>query len=226
VTTPTRQLALDLPHQPSFAREDFLLAPGNAEALRVIGAWPNWPSPTLLLIGPSGSGKSHLGAIWAKAAGARILRGEELASAAIPDLAAAPALLIDDADKIGRAEAELFHLLNLIGESGASALLTAARAPDLWGLATADLISRLRLAPVITLGEPDLELMRAALIKLFSDRQISVDPSVIAFLQLRLDRSLAAARDIVAALDHEALARGKAVSRAMAAEILRLVDNE
>ena len=134
MTTPTRQLPLDLPHQPSFAREDFLLAPGNAEALRVIDAWPNWPSPTLLLIGPAGSGKSHLGAIWAKASGARILRGEELAGATIPDLAAAPALLLDDADKIGRAEAELFHLINLIRESGASALLTAARRPTFGAL--------------------------------------------------------------------------------------------
>ena len=79
---------------------------------------------------------------------------------------------------------------------------------------------------MITLGEPDLELMRAALIKLFSDRQISVDPAVIAFLALHLERSLGAARDIVAALDREALARGKAVTRAMAAEILRLVDKE
>ncbi len=216
-----RQLTLDWPHDPSYASEDFLEAPGNAEALRAILSWPNWAGRTLMLVGPSGSGKSHLGAIWARAAAARVVSAEALSCAPLIELAAAKALLIEDADRVGGQEAALFHLLNLTRESGAHLLLTARGQPDGWGLTTADLVSRLRLAPIVALGAPDLDLTRAVLFKLFSDRQLAVDPSVVAYIALRIERSLDAARAIVAALDREALARGKRVTRVMAAEFLR-----
>ena len=100
-------------------------------------------------------------------------------------------------------------------------MLTARAPPDAWGLATPDLLSRLRLAPIVALGAPDLELTEAVLFKLFSDRQLAVEPRVIAFVALRIERSLAAARAVVAALDREALSRGGRVTRTMAAELLR-----
>ncbi len=100
-------------------------------------------------------------------------------------------------------------------------LLTARSAPDDWGLRKPDLHSRLRLAPVVALGEPDEQLARAVLFKLFSDRQLAVEPAVIAYIALRIERSLGAARAIVEALDREALARGRAVTRAMAALVLK-----
>jgi hypothetical protein len=135
-------------------------------------------------------------------------------------------LLIDDADRIGVAEAALFHLLNLARESGASLLLTAAGAPTAWGLEKADLLSRLRLAPQVTLGEPDEALARAVLVKLFHDRQLIVEPMVIDYIALRIERSLAAGRAIVAGLDREALARGRAVTRSMAAILLKDAEGE
>jgi chromosomal replication initiation ATPase DnaA len=221
VSGPPRQLTLDWPHAPSFAREDFLEAPGNTEALRAILSWPNWAGRMLMLIGPTGSGKSHLGAIWARAARARVVGAEALPHAPLVELAAARALLIEDADRIGDQEAALFHLLNLTRESGAHLLITARGQSDGWGLKTADLLSRLRLAPLVSLGAPDLEFTQAVLFKLFSDRQIAVDRPVVSYIALRIERSLDAARAIVAALDREALARGQRVTRAMAAEFLR-----
>ncbi len=216
-----RQLTLDWPHPASSAREDFLPAPENREALRTIESWPNWPSPTMLLVGPSGSGKSHLGAIWARMAEAPTLHAERIGESPTDEFDGAPALLIEDADRIGAGEAPLFHLLNRLRERGAPTLITASRAPDLWGLTTPDLLSRLRLAPLVALGAPDSDLVQAVLFKLFSDRQIAVDPGVVAYIALRIERSLDAARSIVAALDREAMARGKRVTRAMAAELLR-----
>ena len=221
-----RQLPLDLPHEPSFAREDFLAAPANVEALRAIDAWPAWAGRMLLLSGPAGSGKSHLGAIWARAVAATIVEAAALIEAEPINLARSKALLIENVDRVGAAEANLFHLLNLARENDAFVLLTARGAPDAWGLKKRDLHSRLRLAPVVALGEPDEALARAVLFKLFSDRQIAVDPAVIAYIALRIDRSLGAARAIVEALDREALARGKAVTRAMAALVLRDADGE
>jgi chromosomal replication initiation ATPase DnaA len=221
VTDRARQLTLDWPHEPSWAREDFLVTPENAQTLRTLDAWPSWPSPLLLLTGPKGSGKTHLGRIWARLARARIVSAERLSDADVSEFAGEPAILIEDADRIGPAEGALFHLLNLVSEHGGFALLTARLAPDLWELRTADLLSRLRLAPRLASSEPGLDLTRAVLFKLFSDRQLNVDPAVIAYLALRIERSLDAARGIVAALDHEALARGRRITRRMAAELLR-----
>jgi chromosomal replication initiation ATPase DnaA len=221
MTGESRQLPLDLPHEPSFAREDFLVAPSNAAALRAIDAWPDWAGRMLLLLGPAGSGKSHLGAIWARAAKAKSVEAESLSLAEPVELARAKAILIENADRIGSGEANLFHLINLTRESGATMLLTARRPPDAWALQMPDLRSRLRLAPIAALSEPDSELARAVLFKLFSDRQLAVEPAVIAYIGLRIDRSLGAARAIVEALDREALARGKAVTRSMAASLFK-----
>src|SRR6266508_1978458 len=66
-----RQLALALDHSESLAREDFLGGPSNAAALALVDAWPDWTHRAVVLIGPEGSGKSHLAAIWAQAAGGR-----------------------------------------------------------------------------------------------------------------------------------------------------------
>ncbi len=64
-----RQLALALDHAISFAREDFLAGPSNAKALALIDRWPDWPDRLVVLVGPEGSGKSHLAAIWAQDVG-------------------------------------------------------------------------------------------------------------------------------------------------------------
>jgi chromosomal replication initiation ATPase DnaA len=180
----------------------------------------------LLLVGPAGSGKSHLGAIWARAAAAITIEAESLVEAEPAELARARAILIENAERIGAGEANLFHLINLAREGGSSLLMTAHGAPDHWALKKPDLRSRLRLAPIVALGEPDAELARAVLFKLFSDRQIAVDPAVIAYIGLRIDRSLGAARAIVEALDREALARGKAVTRSMAAAMFKDIEGE
>ena len=219
-------MPLDLPHAPSFAREDFLAAPANSAALRAIDAWPDWAGRMLLLVGPAGSGKSHLGAIWARAARATTIEAESLVEAEPAELARARAMLIENAERIGAGEANLFHLINLAREGGSYLLMTAHGAPDNWALEKPDLRSRLRLAPIVALGEPDAELARAVLFKLFSDRQIAVDPAVIAYIGLRIDRSLGAARAIVEALDREALARGTAVTRSMAASMFKDIEGE
>ena len=221
MTERPRQLALAWEHAESYAREDFLVFPENTEAFQLSEAWPNWPSSTQMLIGPRGSGKTHLGAIWARRSGALAVNGADLGGADLVALASGPALWIDDADAVGGAEAEFFHLLNLVREHGAATLIAASRAPDAWGLRTADLLSRLRLAPIVQLQAPDLELLRAVLFKLFSDRQISIDAATVAYIAPRIERSLEAARAVVEALDAEAMSRGRPLTRALAADVLR-----
>ncbi len=216
-----RQLALALDHAESFAREDFLSGPSNAAALAMIERWPDWGTPSLLLVGPEGSGKSHLAGIWAANAGARFLSARALAPAAVPMALATGALVIEDLLPGEFDERALFHLLNLAHEEEAFLLLTARTQPPGWTMAIADLASRLKALPIALLGAPDDALLRAVLVKLFADRQLIVDESLISYLVRRIERSLSAARAIVAALDHEAMRQQRPLTRALAAEILR-----
>ncbi len=220
--SPPRQLTFRWPHSPSFAREDFLPAPSNLDALAAIELWPNWAGRMLMLVGPEGAGKSHLGSDLGSC-GRRHQspwRGSWTNEASRP-APSAHAVLIEDADSATRAEALFFHLMNTALQNNAWLLLTSRTAPDAWGLSTPDLLSRLRLAPVVRLAAPDIELTEAVLFKLFSDRQLQVEPHVIAYIALRIERSLGAARELVATLDDEALTQGRRITRAMASNALR-----
>ena len=215
-----RQLALALPHAESFAREDFLVGEANYSALATIERWPDWPGRALLLIGPEGAGKSHLAGIWAELAGARRIGARALGEADLLAELATGALVVEDA-QMPFDERALFHLLNLMREEEGFVLITARDAPAGWNVLLPDLASRLRAIPSVTLAAPDDALLRAVLVKLFGDRQLAVDESLISYVATRIERSFAAAQAAVARLDSEAMQRQRALTRALAAEILR-----
>ncbi|KQK29369.1 hypothetical protein ARD30_18245 [Bosea thiooxidans] len=215
-----RQLAFDLPLDSRHGVEDFLVGPSNEAAYGLIERWPAWPEAWLRLTGPEGAGKTHLAAIWARAAHAWTIRASELDEAKVPHLVSGGALVVEDCDAGDLDEPALFHLMNAMKARGGSLLLTARRQPDLWGLRVPDLLSRLRLAPSATIEPPDDGLLRAVLVKLFIDRQLVVDTAVIDALALRMERSFAAARQVVDRLDRLALERGRRVTRPLVQEVL------
>ena len=108
-------------------------------------------------------------------------------------------------------------------EEEAFLLITARAAPASWSVALPDLASRLRAIPTVALSAPDDALLRAVLVKLFADRQLAVDESLVSYLATRIERSFAAARAAVEALDREALRLKRPVTRALAAEFLALL---
>jgi chromosomal replication initiation ATPase DnaA len=217
-----RQLALALDHAESLAREDFLGGPSNAAALALIESYPDWPGRVAVLAGPEGSGKSHLAAIWAAEAGARSLGARTLAETHLPTALATGALVVEDIAPGDFDERALFHLLNLAREEQAYLVLTARTAPASWNVTIRDLESRLKALPVVVLAPPDDVLLRAVLVKLFADRQLLVDESLVGYVATRIERSFAAARAIVERLDEEAMRLQRPLTRALAAEILRV----
>ena len=201
------QLRIDLPRRSALGRDSFFVTPANDIALALVEAPPRWPAHRLLLVGPAGSGKTHLAHVWAGQAKAKVLWANDLVHQDIPALAKCP-LCIEAVDAIsGRTDAEeaLFHLMNLMGVETRPLLMTARTSPTAWGLGLADLRSRIEATTLARLDLPDDVLLSAVLSKQFADRQIVPADSVIPYLVTHMPRSFAAAGWLVDRIDTLAL---------------------
>jgi DnaA regulatory inactivator Hda len=221
-----RQLVLDLPARPALGREDFFVSPSNELALAQVESWPAWPGGRLALAGPKGAGKTHLTHVWAARAAARVMPAGELVGLDLATLDGGAAVAVEDVDRLagrGRKAAEeaLFHLCNLLAAGGGSLLVSGRAAPSRWKIRLPDLASRLRAAPVARLEPPDDARLAAVQGKHFADRQLAVEPDLIQFLLARIDRSFAAAEEVVAALDRTGLARHRPITARLAGDVLR-----
>jgi chromosomal replication initiation ATPase DnaA len=215
-----KQLTFDLPRREALGRGDFFVSAANAAALRWIDRWPEWPSPISLLYGASGAGKTHLAHLWRERAAAILVPGRLLDHAHVEQVifGRGANMVVDDADDA--AETVLLHLINACVELAGNLLLTSRQAPADWRIALPDLGSRLRAVPAVGIDQPDDALLSAVLLKHFADRQVRVGAEVIAYLVSHMERSLATAHEIAAALDGAALRRQGAITIRLANEVL------
>ena len=217
------QLGFDLPARAALGRDDFFVSEANAMALALVDSWPQWAGNKLAIIGPEGSGKTHLAHVWAAQSGAQIIEATSLTKERVPELAQSatavenvPAIATDSA-----AQDALFHLHNLTLAEGHSLLVTGISEPKHWCLTLPDLNSRLQGTTTAVLQEPDDALLSILLAKLFIDRQLAPNTETIAYMVKHMDRSFAEARRLVRAIDQASLAKKRKVSRALAADVMK-----
>ena len=222
---PPRQLALPFSHRPEFAAADFIVAPSNEAALAWLARTADWPGRRLLLWGEAGCGKTHLLHLWAARTGARYVPAPALRPEALDEilgaeiLEAAGGLALDDADAAPDA-VTLLHCLNAAAEAARPVLLAARTPPARWAIALPDLASRLRATTAVEIGPAEDDLLHALLARLLAERQLAVAAPVQAWLLARLPRTPAALREMAARLDRAALGAQRAVTRALAGEVL------
>jgi len=229
-------LALTFPRRRAMGRADFIETPANAEAAALIAAWRDWPEKRLALCGPEGAGKTHLAHVFVAESGAALVAARDLTAADAPGLVARGAAVVEDADRIAdappeappdaaaRAEAGLFHLMNLAAAEGCALLLTGRAAPARWPVALPDLASRLAALTPARLGAPDDALLAAVIAKALDDRGLRFEAGLPAFLAARIERTFAAAEAMVALLDAASLAQGRAITRKLAGETIAAQD--
>lgn len=213
-----RQLTFELPARPALGRNDFYVAPANAEASTLVTGWRDWPAGKLALIGPAGCGKTHLARVWAAEADAIVvLPGTR------PALPPGAHVVVEDVDRLAgdaAAEEALFHLHNEVLAQGGRLLVSGRVPPSGWAIALPDLASRMQATALARIAPPDDALLAAVLLKHFADRQLLAPRDLVPWLLPRMPRSFAAAADLVARLDAEALAEGRAISRGLALRVL------
>jgi chromosomal replication initiation ATPase DnaA len=206
-----QQLPLDLEYRPALDMADFVIAPGNRDAVAWIDRWPDWPSHALAIHGPKGSGKTHLAHVWQARSKAALL---ERAPAEDPPQAA---VLDEPRDW---PEAALLHLYNRVREANGFLLIVSEMPPARWPVALPDLASRLASIPAVALAVPDDDLLVAVMAKQFADRGLEVNEDVLRYVASRVERSFAAAADTVARIDRAALAQQRKVTLSLARDCL------
>jgi len=221
------QFRLPLTAEPSYGREDFAVSGCNADALARLDAWPSWPEGRLALVGPVGSGKTHLARTWAEAADAVVIDAADAGNIDLPALRGR-AILVEDADRRagGLSDEALFHILNMAGVDGGSVLLTARVAPIAWSSSVPDLRSRLNALSVAAIDEPDDVVLRAVLERAFRAEHLKPDPDLYPYLIARLPRSAAEALAAAKLLDEAASQHHRAVNKALAREVLGDLEGE
>lgn len=223
MTARPEQLILDLPHRAALGVEDFLVSTANHAAVELIDRWPDWPSHAVVISGPSGTGKSHLVNVWRSRSGAAVVAADDVSDATVAVLVEHRALAVEDVAAGVGDERVLFHLLNTARENALTLLVTTRQPPGDLALVLPDFRSRLKALPHIALAPPDDVLLRALLVKLIADRQLQVEPAVVAALAVHMERSAAAAVRVVAEIDRRQLATRRKVTRTMALECLAAV---
>ena len=219
------QLLLDLPLRTALGREDFLVAPSNEAAVRLVDEWPQWPTHGAILVGPAGCGKSHLAHVWQSRSHAEVAAVATTTKESLPGLFANRALCLEDIEAEQFEETMMFHALNLARQEGGHVLLSSCLEPALWQVKLPDLASRLKALPVVHILPPDDALLRAVLVKQFADRQIVVDEALIGYMVLRMPRSAAAARALVAEIDRQAMVEKAEITRPFVAKVMARVQS-
>jgi chromosomal replication initiation ATPase DnaA len=223
---PASQYTLDLPLVPSYETADFVTAPSNEMAFRCVTQPESWPQPIAVLVGEEGVGKTHLAHILSTHSNARFITAEMLGAAPADALAeGASVLILDGLETVAargqQAQAALAQLINHVRATGTPALLLTSRvAPARIAWALPDIASRLAAAWQLRIDAPEDAMLAALLHKAFADRQLRVGEDVIAYLVKRIERSGHAVRTTAAALDAAALTQARAITMALARQIM------
>ena len=203
-----QQLPLDLAYRPALGTADFVVADANRDAVAWIDRWPDWPAHALAIHGPKGCGKTHLAHVWQAKSGAVAL--------AAPPADGAPPLRVVLDEPRDWPETAFLHLYNALREAGGHLLIASEIPPARWEVALPDLASRLASIPAVALAAPDDELLISVMAKQFSDRGLEVNDDVLRYVASRIERSFAAAAEMVEKIDRAALAEQRRVTLALA----------
>ncbi len=226
----TRQTAFDLHAAADALRGRDVHGLATRAARTALAGWASWSSGVLVLVGPRGAGKTHLAGRWADQVGARFIGpGARRQAAGAPtggsqELEAYHAVdgpfVWDDADT-ARDDEGLFTAIDAaIAGRARPGLFTARTAPSGWPVNLPDLVSRLRLAPVVEVHPPSRADLFECVAGLLAARGVDAPVDAVAYVVRGLAPDFSAAQDAAARLDQAALAQGGRVTLRLAKEIM------
>ncbi|OYW81742.1 MAG: hypothetical protein B7Z26_04580, partial [Asticcacaulis sp. 32-58-5] len=126
-------LKLELPER--YGVSDLIVSDVNQHLIDLLGAPHSWLNPHLFLIGPHGSGKTHLAHIFSEVSQAQFITAADTCHLNPNTLPDTP-VVIDDAEQAD--EEALFHLYNHSLQTSQPLLLLSRTHPLSWQTALPD----------------------------------------------------------------------------------------
>lgn len=200
-----KQQIFEFTKDTSYIEEDFIVSTANLEAYNTLKSPVKWPSKRLLLLGETGSGKSHLGKIWTGQHTALVINNKE--NVFNLDLNS-HAILCEDIELI-KDEKFLVHLINFCNDHSVYLLMTASTISE---FALPDLKSRINSTYKVIIKPPDEELLKIILRKLFTERQLKLSEEVMDYIFSHTERNYSFINHLVNEIDKLSLEKKRNIT--------------
>ena len=220
----SKQLYFDMPDKTALGIEDYIITESNSFAFDLISRMIKGEINQGVISGPSFSGKTHLSKILIKNIGSNeSLYIDRDYKKIIEKVGSSNLIVIENIDKAieDRSEEDLFHIINFTKENDKKLLMTSCKSISNIEFKLEDLKSRLNAILEAKIMQPDDELMKLVLIKIFNDKQLLINPNVINFLKSRLERSYKSINDFIEKIDKFSLEKGKKITIALINDLIK-----
>ena len=220
----SKQLYFDMPNKTALGIEDYIITESNSFAFDLISRMINGEINQGVISGPSFSGKTHLSKILIKNIGSNeSLYIDRDYKKIIEKAGSSNLIVIENIDKVleDKSEEDLFHIINFTKENDKKLLMTSGKSISNIEFKLEDLKSRLNAILEAKIMQPDDELMKLVLIKIFNDKQLLINPNVINFLKSRLERSYKSINDFIEKIDKFSLEKGKKITIALINDLIK-----
>ena len=213
------QMLLKFNQKKNFNYEDFFVSKSNYFAFTLIEKWPKWEKNIVNIHGEKSSGKTHLANIFYKKNKTKKITEDQLNDELIKNLKIYENIILEDFEnKID--ERLLYSLFNLVDRDNKYLLINSLKPISEMSFLLDDLKSRSKNCLFAKIESPDDDLVFAIILKIFSDKQITVDKKLINFIIKRIDRSYGKISDFIYKIDELSLKKKKPINIKTIKEIL------
>ncbi len=206
------QLVFKFPFKTRYFEQDFFVSSNNFSAYKLIESWPNWPGKWVNIIGPTGSGKTHLSKILEKKIKRlKVIDETNVNEKIISELRNFDCLIIDNfknkiEDKL------LYSILNQSKQLENFIVINSKLQLNKFEIKLKDLKSRFNSFIFIGIDLPTDDLLQVIISKSFSDKQINLNPKVSEYIVKNVDRSYEKMFKFLSDLDEFSLSSGKSIN--------------
>jgi chromosomal replication initiation ATPase DnaA len=203
---------------------DFIESEENRNALSYLTKWPFRDSHGLIIHGESGTGKTHLAALWAQTANAIYVLGESFNHNPRDLFGSECNFVFDNFDTLIKHENYdwLFHFFNIVKEKNKSFLILSRLHPSLWNVELNDLRSRLFTLPAVAIDAPRDDLLLKISQKIAKDLEIIISNDAMKYVLNTVERNVSSVAAVLKVLDKLSLQQKKTLSLSFIKSSLKL----
>lgn len=202
-----------------FKKDDFFVSSSNKAVFDFLDEWPKWPKNFLSISGEHYSGKSHLTSVFIDKYKGIKFNAKELNNDDLDKIKNYQNIVIEDFNKEVN-ENLIYTLIDLIERNNKYLIVTSVVPVVNINFNLNDLKSRLKNFILLSIKNPDDELIFALILKNLSDRQISLDKKLVDFIVKRIHRSYSKIFDFIYKIDELSLKRKKSIDVRIIKEVL------